>query len=49
MIVELTVPWEVLRINGNPRKIMVRKLIEAAERASSWLWVKRYRREWIPS
>ena len=40
---------KVLGINGSVKKLIVRKVIEAAERASSWLWIKRDSKEWLPS
>jgi hypothetical protein len=40
---------KILGINGRVKELLVKTVIKAAERSSSWLWIKREALEWSPS
>ncbi|XP_060066953.1 uncharacterized protein LOC132547205 [Ylistrum balloti] len=41
--------FQALGVVGRTRKMVVRRLAEAAERASCWLWSRREEKDWKPS
>ncbi|KAH3825186.1 hypothetical protein DPMN_127059 [Dreissena polymorpha] len=42
-------PVEALGTTGRERRVAIQRLSQAAERASSWLWLRREEKSWRQS